>query len=142
MPAMTSQPGPGSSHAAGSRTSPRISKEELYGRLQGPPDARPVIVDVRLKYPYEHSTVTLPGAIRIPPGIVDLSSLPRDRDIIVYDSDPEELVSASLVARLTREGFRAFALAGGIAEWMAAKLPTDSKPAPQPAPIAPGSLKG
>lgn len=142
MPAVTSQPGPGNTPPAGSRTSPRISKEELLGRLQGPPDARPVIVDARLKYPYEHSTVTLPGAIRIAPGVLDLSSLPRDRDIVVYDSDPEELVSASVVARLTREGFRAFALAGGIAEWMAAKLPTDSKPAPQPAPIAPGGLKG
>ena len=134
MPAVTSQTAPGGS--------PRITKDELKTRLDGPPEARPVIVDARLKYPYEHSTVTLPGAIRLAAGGADLSSLPRDRDIVVYDSDPEELVSAALVARLLRDGFRAAALAGGIADWMAAKLPTDSKPAPQPAPIAAGGLKG
>ena len=128
------QPAPGGS--------PRISKEELKAKLEGPADTRPVIVDARLKYPYEHSTVTLPGAIRLPAHGTDFSSLPREREIVVYDSDPEELVSAALVARLLREGFRAAALAGGIAEWMAAKLPIDSKSAPQPAPIAAGGLKG
>ena len=41
---------------------PRISKEELKQRLDsGRP---PVLVDARLKYPYEHSTLKLPGAIR------------------------------------------------------------------------------
>ena len=41
---------------------PRISKEDLKQRLDG--DTSPVLVDARLKYPYEHSTVRLPGAIR------------------------------------------------------------------------------
>jgi rhodanese-related sulfurtransferase len=121
---------------------PRITKEELKLRLDGPPDARPVIVDARLKYPYEHSTLMLPGAIRLGAGLIDPAHLPRDRDIVVYDSDPSELVSARLVSELTRQGFRAAALAGGIAEWLNAKLPTDTKPAPQAAPPAPGSLKG
>ena len=121
---------------------PRITKEELKLRLDGPPDARPVIVDARLKYPYEHSTLTLPGAIRIGPGLVDPARLPRDRDIVVYDSDPSELVSARLVSELNRQGYRASALAGGIGEWLNAKLPTDTKPAPQAAPPAPGALKG
>ena len=121
---------------------PRITKEELKLRLDGPPDARPVIVDARLKYPYEHSTLTLPGAIRIGPGLVDPSRLPRDRDIVVYDSDPSELVSARLVSELIRQGYRASALAGGISDWLNAKLPTDTKPAPQAAPPAPGALKG
>ena len=121
--------------------SPRITRDELKARLDGPPESRPAVVDARLKYPYEHSTVTLPGALRLPPDALDHSMLPRDREIVVYDSDPEELVSAAVAARLIREGFRACALSGGIAEWMAAKLPTDSKPAPQPAPIAAGGLK-
>ena len=121
---------------------PRITKEELKLRLDGPPDSRPVIVDARLKYPYEHSTLTLPGAIRIGPGEVDPARLPRDRDIVVYDSDPSELVSARLVFALARQGYRAAALAGGIAEWLNAKLPTETKPAPQAAPPAPGALKG
>lgn len=121
---------------------PRISKEELKQRLDGPPEGRPVIVDARLKYPYEHSTLTLPGAIRIGPGLVDPSHLPRDREIVVYDSDPDELVSARVVSALIQQGFRAAALAGGIGEWINSKLPTDTKSAPQAAPPAPGALKG
>jgi rhodanese-related sulfurtransferase len=119
---------------------PRISKEDLKQRLDA--GAAPVIVDVRLKYPYEHSTVTLPGAIRLHPKSFDPSSLPRDRDIVLYDSDPEEIVSAPLVAELLRRGYRASALKGGINDWITAKLPTDTKEAPQAAPPAPGSLKG
>jgi rhodanese-related sulfurtransferase len=121
---------------------PRITKEDLKQRLDGPSETRPVLVDARLKYPYEHSTLTLPGAIRIGPGAVDPSRLPRDRDIIVYDSDPDELVSARLAGELIRRGFHAAALSGGIGEWIAAKLPTDTKAAPQAATIAPGALKG
>lgn len=123
-------------------TAPRITRDELKQRLDGPPDDRPVIIDARLKYPYEHSTVTLPAAIRMAPGALDTARLPRDRDIVVYDSDPEEIVSSAVAAELVREGFRAAALAGGVGEWMAGKLPTDSKPAPQAAPIAAGGLKG
>ena len=44
---------------------PRISKEDLKQRLDGAEP--PVVVDARLKYPYEHSTVRLPGAIRYAP---------------------------------------------------------------------------
>lgn len=121
---------------------PRITKDELKQRLDGPPESRPIVIDARLKYPYEHSTVKLPGAIRMMPGALDLSRLDRDRDIVVYDSDPEELVSAGVAADLNRRGFRAAALTGGIADWMAGKLPVETKPAPQPAPIAAGSLKG
>lgn len=120
---------------------PRISKDDLKQRLDGPEPERPVVVDVRLKYPYEHSTITLPGAIRVPAGAVATAALPRDRDIVLYDSDPDELVSERAAFELIRLGYRASALQGGIAEWAAAKLPTHSKPAPQLS-TAPGSLKG
>jgi len=120
---------------------PRVSKDELKRRLDAASPSAPLIVDVRLKYPYEHSTLTLPGAIRIAPGALDPSSLPLDRDIILYDSDPEELVSSNIARELQKSGYRVAVLAGGIAEWLAAKYPTDSKPAPQPAAIG-GSLKG
>lgn len=121
---------------------PRITKEELKQRLDGPIETRPLVVDVRLKYPYEHSTVILPGAIRGGVGLVDPSALPRDREIVLYDSDPGELVSTRLAAGLIRQGFRAMVLAGGLGEWVTAKLPTDAKAAPQAAPPAPGALKG
>ena len=121
---------------------PRISKDELKQRLEGSPDTRPAVVDVRLKYPFEHSTLMIAGAIRMPPGALNASALPRDRDIVLYDSDPDELVSERVAQELIRHGFRAMALSGGIAEWVAAKLPTESKPAPQPSTPAPGALKG
>jgi rhodanese-related sulfurtransferase len=116
---------------------PRISKEDLKQRLEsGTP---PVIVDARLKYPYEHSTVRLPGAVRYPEGA---ASLPADRDIVVYDSDPNEIASSHAAAELMRRGYRVATLKGGINEWLGANLPTETKPAPMMAPPEPGALKG
>jgi rhodanese-related sulfurtransferase len=121
---------------------PRISKEELKQRFDLGDDPHPVIVDVRLKYPYEHSTITLPGALRLPPdGPAAALSLPRDRDIILYDSDPDEIVGERVASDLIARGFRVAVLKGGITEWANAKFPTDSKSAPQPA-SAPGAAKG
>ena len=118
---------------------PRISKEELKQRLDsGEP---PVLVDARLKYPYEHSTVKLPGAIRyLTSGA--RPALPHDREIVVYDSDPHELASSHVAAELIREGYRAVALKGGIAEWVGANLPIETKEAPRQATPEPGALKG
>jgi rhodanese-related sulfurtransferase len=76
------------------------------------------------------------------PDALLVSALPRDRDIVVYDSDPQELVSARVTADLIERGYHAVALTGGIGDWMTAKLPTDSKPSSQAAPPAPGALKG
>jgi rhodanese-related sulfurtransferase len=98
-------------------------------------------VDARLKYPYEHSTLRLPGAIRYI-GEGPLPSLPRDRAVVVYDSDPNELASSRVAAELIRQGYRASALKGGIVEWIDAKLPTEVKDAPKQATPEPGALKG
>jgi rhodanese-related sulfurtransferase len=116
---------------------PRITKEELKQRLDG--SAPPLLVDARLKYPYEHSTVKLPGALRY--GTAQ-AALPRDRDIVVYDSDPNELASSQAAAELIRQGYRAVALKGGIVDWLAANLPIETKEAPKQAPPEPGALKG
>jgi rhodanese-related sulfurtransferase len=116
---------------------PRISRDELKRRLDAPASDRPVVVDVRLKYPYEHSTVRLPGSLRMAPSALDRSQLPLDRDIVLYDSDPDELVAERVADELGRLGFHAAVLAGGISGWVNAKLPVESKPAPQsPAPNA------
>ena len=118
---------------------PRITKEELKQQLDG--GSAPVLVDARLKYPYEHSTVRLPGAIRYA-GDGPLPSIPRDKAVVVYDSDPNELASSRVAADLIRQGYRATALKGGIVEWLEAKLPTEVKDAPKQAPPEPGALKG
>ena len=118
---------------------PRISREDLKQRLETAP--APVIVDARLKYPYEHSSVRLPGAIRYT-GDGAALALPRDREIVVYDSDPHELASSHVVADLIRRGYKATALKGGISDWLAANLPIETKEAPKQAPPEPGALKG
>jgi rhodanese-related sulfurtransferase len=118
---------------------PRITKEDLKQRLDS--GAPPVIVDARLKYPYEHSTVRLPGAVRFIAGVTS-PTLPRDRDVVVYDSDPNELASSPVAAELIRQGYRAVTLKGGIGEWLAANLPIETKEAPRQATPEPGALKG
>ncbi len=114
---------------------PRITKEDLKLRLDDPGTA-PVVVDARLKYPYEHSAVKLPGSIRMHPDAPDPSKLPRDREIVAYDSDPDELSSEQLAIELARRGYRVSVLKGGINDWVTAKLPVESKPWPQPASAA------
>lgn len=84
----------------------------------------------------------LPGATHMMPEELDLSQLPRDREIVAYDSDPEELVSSQVVAQLIKSGYRASALKGGIVDWLAANLPTEAKAAPKQSTPEPGSLKG
>jgi rhodanese-related sulfurtransferase len=116
---------------------PRITKEELKQRLDGA--TPPVIVDARLKYPYEHSTVKLPGSVRLGQGA---PAFPREREVVVYDSDPNEIASSDVAAQLIRQGYKAAALKGGIADWLAASLPTETKDAPKQATPEPGALKG
>ena len=118
---------------------PRITKEDLKQQLDG--GSAPSIVDARLKYPYEHSTLRLPGAIRYT-GEGPLPALPKDRAVVVYDSDPNELASSRVAAALIRQGYKATALKGGIVEWLDGKLPTEVKDAPKQAPPEPGALKG
>jgi rhodanese-related sulfurtransferase len=120
---------------------PRISREDLKAKLDNADvAARPIVLDVRLKYPYEHSTMMLPGSVRM--SETEKPPLPRDREIVAYDSDPDELVSSRVVGDLIRAGYRASALKGGIVEWIEAKFPTDTKEAPKAAAPEPGSLKG
>ena len=45
-------------------------------------------------------------------------------------------------ADLIRQGYRAAALKGGIVEWLAGNLPTETKDAPKQATPEPGALKG
>jgi rhodanese-related sulfurtransferase len=118
---------------------PRIAKEDLKTRLEASP--APVVIDARLKYPYEHSTVKLPGAIRFT-GEGPLPQLSKDQDVVVYDSDPNEFASSRVAGILIRQGYRASSLKGGIAEWLSANLPTEAKEAPKQAAPEPGALKG
>jgi rhodanese-related sulfurtransferase len=120
----------------------RITKEDLKLGLDKDEAARPILVDARLKYAWDHSTLKLPGAVRIDPKNPQLASLAKDRDLVVYDSDPNEITAVRVAADLVRAGFRVQVLTGGLAAWVAANLPADTKdavraPTPPPAPPAP-----
>ena len=118
--------------------SPRITRDRLKARLDE--GAAVVIVDARLKYPYEHSSVRIAGAVRV---MADdpLPAVPAGSEVVVYDSDPHELSASRLTARFIRAGVRAAALEGGIAEWLAGNLPVETKDAPRQAAPEPGALK-
>jgi 3-mercaptopyruvate sulfurtransferase SseA len=116
---------------------PRITKEELKELLDAAP-AAVAVVDARLKYAYEHSTVRLPGSVRFAPGSTDLPGVPRDHELVVYDSDPEEITARSAAVLLVTLGYRVRVLEGGISAWVGANLPIEAKDAPKPA----AALKG
>lgn len=116
----------------------RITKEQLKERLDR--GEKPTILDVRLKYAYEHSTVKLPGALRVPPYAIESVSIPAGGDIVAYDSDPNELVSTRVAGELLRKGLKVSVLKGGVPEWLAANFPIETKEAPRSAPPEPGSL--
>jgi rhodanese-related sulfurtransferase len=118
----------------------RITKEQLKDRLDR--GDKPTILDVRLKYAYEHSTVRLPGAIRVPPYALDSVLIPTGSDVVAYDSDPNELVSTHVAAALLGKGYKVTVLKGGVPEWLAANFPIETKDAPRSSPPEPGSLKG
>lgn len=115
----------------------RISKEDLKAKLDGEAGSRPVVVDARLRYPFVHSSMQLPGAVRVAPDQVSTTGLPKDRDVVVYDSDPDEITAVRVAAGLSQAGYRVQVLKGGLPEWVAANLPVDAKeavrtPAPPP----------
>jgi len=115
----------------------RIPKEDLKQRIEGGDAApQPIVVDARLKYAFEHSTVKLPGSVRVAPGPPDFSRIPKDREVVVYDSDPDEITASEVATALIRQGYRASVLKGGIAEWVGANFPVETKDAPRPAAAA------
>jgi len=118
----------------------RITKEDLKQRLDGDESLRPALADVRLKYAWDHSTLKLPDAIRLDPKNLGAQTLPKDRDLVLYDSDPNEITSVRVAAGLASSGYRVHVLKGGLAEWISANLPTETKDAvravPPPAPAA------
>jgi len=122
---------------------PRITKEDLKQRLEGDDAARPVLADVRRKYAWDHSTLKLPGAIRVDPKAPDAAALPKGADLVVYCSDPNEVTSVDVAVALLKSGVRAQILKGGLPEWVGASLPTETKDAVRaaspPAPPAPAA---
>jgi rhodanese-related sulfurtransferase len=119
----------------------RITKEELKIKLDAAEADRPILVDARLRYPFEHSTMKLPGAVRVAPDAPSASGLTKGREVVVYDSDPDEVTAVRVAAEVAKTGVRVQVLKGGLAEWVAASLPVDTKDAVLPAPAPAAAAK-
>ena len=86
----------------------------------------PVIIDVRSKAALDYPPFIIQGARLIAIEEIDARHLeiPREREIIVYCSCPNEVSSARVALKLQRFGIqRVRPLAGGIEEWIARNLP-------------------
>lgn len=105
----------------------RITSEELKRKLD---DGEAVmIVDLRYRLDFESDPRLIPGALRM--AMEDLEErheeLPRDRDIILYCTCPNEATSASAAVKLRRYGVtRVRPLAGGLLAWQEHNFPLES----------------
>jgi membrane protein DedA with SNARE-associated domain/rhodanese-related sulfurtransferase len=104
----------------------RIGVEDLRQLIaSGDP---PAIVDVRTTRSY--AAQHIPGALRMTLEEVDhkLASLPRDREIVVYCTCPNEASAARVARVLMDRGFtRVRPLEGGLDSWLAAGLPVEEE---------------
>ena len=108
----------------------RIDVDELYRRMQG--EAVPVIMDVRSSSAQGLDPRRIPGALQIPVQEVErhVRGLPRDREIILYCSCPNEASAAQAAKLLLSHGFRLVRpLRGGLDAWIAAGYAVEEFPA-------------
>jgi len=111
----------------------RITVAELREMLKG--GQAPVIVDLRSSAAVEEDPSLIQGAIHLSLEEVEtrLSQFPRDRDIVVYCSCPNEISSARLALRLQRKGFtRVRPLLGGIDAWRERNYPMQARASSAP----------
>ena len=107
----------------------RIGTDELYQRMQGAP--LPVIVDVRSPSSVGLERRRIPGALQVPVQEVEgrARTLPRDREIILYCTCPNEASAAQAAKVLIGQGFRQVRpLRGGLDAWIAAGYAVEEFP--------------
>jgi membrane protein DedA with SNARE-associated domain/rhodanese-related sulfurtransferase len=107
----------------------RISAAQLFQLIQA--GAEPVIVDVRSATAHALDPRTVPGARRITLSDAEqhLQHLPRDRDIVLYCTCPNEASAAQVARLLMTHGFkRVRPLHGGLDAWVAAGYAAELRP--------------
>jgi len=107
----------------------RISVDELY-RLMDRGET-PLIVDVRSPTARSMEPRYIRGAVHLPLHGFEqhIQEMPRDRDIILYCSCPNEASAARVAKTLIDSGFvRVRPLLGGLDAWLAAGHPVESLP--------------
>jgi len=106
----------------------RISVGELRQKLEA--GETPLIFDLRSAAALEQDPILIQGAVHL--SLEDFErrqkEFPRDRDIVVYCSCPNEVSSAKLALQLHRKGFtRVRPLLGGIDAWREQNYPVEPR---------------
>ena len=98
----------------------------LYAAAKESGSPAPFVVDLRHPLDYLPDPRVLPGALRILPSDVaaHASSIPRDRDVVLYCTCPSEETSGKLALQLHKLGIsRVRPLRGGFDGWKEAGYP-------------------
>jgi rhodanese-related sulfurtransferase len=110
----------------------RITVSELRQLLKE--GKSPLIFDLRSSAALEEDPTLIQGAIHLTMEELEkrVDEFPRDRDVIVYCSCPNEVSSARVALQLQRKGFtRVRPLLGGLDAWREQNLPTEPRPTTQ-----------
>jgi membrane protein DedA with SNARE-associated domain/rhodanese-related sulfurtransferase len=103
----------------------RISPEELHQRMNAGEDV--VVVDLRHTLEFDAEPETIPGAVHMDAEELEeaFEVIPRDREIVLFCSCPNEATAAQMALRLRNLGItRIRPLAEGLAGWRARGFPT------------------
>ena len=104
----------------------RITADELHQKLQA--GENPLILDLRAASELDQDPGVIRGALQM--SVTELENggpeIPRDREIVLYCSCPNEAGSARLAVLLRRKGLkRVRPLLGGIEAWRERNYPLD-----------------
>ncbi|MEI9863945.1 MAG: thiosulfate sulfurtransferase GlpE [Limisphaerales bacterium] len=106
----------------------KITVDELHQKQEA--GEKPIILDLRSQLELEQDSSLIRGAMHMTMEEVQLRhrEIPRDRDIILYCSCPNEVSSARVALQLHRKGItRVRPLLGGIDAWRERNYPTEPK---------------
>jgi membrane protein DedA with SNARE-associated domain/rhodanese-related sulfurtransferase len=104
----------------------RITVDELHKKQES--GENPLVLDLRAPAELDQNPAIIRGAIHVTIDEMDRrhQEIPRDRDIIIYCSCPNEVGSARMALSLHRRGIvRVRPLLGGFDAWQERKYPTD-----------------
>jgi membrane protein DedA with SNARE-associated domain/rhodanese-related sulfurtransferase len=108
----------------------RITPEELNGKMEAGEDL--TVVDLRHPLEFDADRVKVPGALHMLPEELAKrhEEIPRDRDVVLYCTCPNEATSAMMTLRLHRLGItRVRPLSGGFDAWVEGGFPLETKTA-------------
>ncbi len=110
----------------GSLRTMRIEPQELLEMMRS--DVPPAVIDLRLSEDLPDGATQIAGAIRFPKTELESrhGEIPRDRDVVLYCSCPNEASSATMALALHKRGItRVRPLRGGFEEWTALGYPVE-----------------